>query len=444
MATDGKTYWTKRETEQLRHNITDEKEYTEQLEKIYRNMISEIEKQINGFYGKYAAAEGITISEAKKRAEKLDIEAYSEKAARYVAERNFSDQANAEMRLYNLTMKVNRLELLKSQIGLELVSGFNEMEQLFDGALNDRAIAEYERLSGILGNSVKNSEKTANAIVNASFHNATYSQRIWMYQDMLKNELASLLQTGLIQGQNPRRLAVHLRRRFGVSQYNAERLMRTELARVQIEAQKQALLNGGFKQYTFLSIETACEECLALDGKHFKLSKMQPGTNAPPIHPNCRCSIAGYENSASYEDWINELDSGEDITWKDYKNSANSDTSDSASDIMKLPRYEDAVIPKEKLTQYALSPKGDADKARAFESALGYTLENADALIAQIRENLPKFEAKEKPDTGWGTRYEVSMMLTGPNGKDAKVITAWIDDKNTREMRLTSVYIDKE
>ncbi len=442
MATTSAEYWKNREAEQLKHNIADEKEYTEQLEKIYRSMISEIEKQINGFYGKYATTEGITISEAKKRAETLEIEAYSEKAAKYVAEKDFSDQANAEMRLYNMTMKANRLELLKSQIGLELVSGFNEVEQIFDGALNDRAIAEYERLAGILGGSVSNSEKTANAIVNASFHNATYSDRIWMYQDMLKNELASLLQSGLIQGQNPRQLATHLRKRFGVSQYNAERLMRTELARVQIEAQKQALLAGGFKYYTFLALEMACKDCLALDGKHFELEKLQPGVNAAPLHPSCRCSISGYENSASYEDWIDELDSGKDVSWKDFKNSENSDTNDSNSGIMTLPRYEEAVIPERKFTQYALNPQKDYNKVAAFEKALGYTLENADDLIKQIRDNLPKYEAKEKGDSGYGMAYEVIMNIAGPNGKTAKVLTGWIDDKDAGEMRLTTVHID--
>lgn len=314
---DSKTYWTNREAEQLKHNITEEAEYNKQLEKIYRRMIAEIEQQINSFYGKYASTEGITMTDARKRAATLDIEAYSEKAARYVEEKDFSDLANAEMRLYNLTMKVNRLELLKSQIGLELVSGFNDVEQLLGGAMNERAIAEYERLAGILGNSVQNSEKLANSLVNASFHNATFSDRIWMYQDALKNELASLLQSGLIQGRNPRQLAAQLRQRFEVSRYNAERLMRTELARVQIEAQKQALLAGGFKYYTFLALETSCVECLALDGEHFELANLQPGVNAPPMHPNCRCSIAGYENSTSYEDWIDDLIEGEDITWRE-------------------------------------------------------------------------------------------------------------------------------
>src|SRR5699024_7250399 len=125
----------------------------------------------------------------------------------------------------------------------------------------------------------------AEAIVNSSFYNATFSQRIWLYQDMLRNELESLLENGILQGHNPRRLAVHLRKRFGVSQFNAERLMITELARVQTEAQKQSLERNGFDEYIFLALGTACPICKALNEKKFKVSKMMPGKNAPPLHP---------------------------------------------------------------------------------------------------------------------------------------------------------------
>lgn len=303
-------YWKNREAEQRKHDIKDEQEYRKHIEEIYQNMIDEIEKEINGFYGKYARKEGITMAEAKKRAAKLDIEAYGRKAAKYVKEKNFSKQANAEMRLYNLTMKVNRLELLKAQIGLEMVSGFDELQKYYDEKLTDRTIAEFERQAGILGKTIQDNAKAANAIVNASFHNATFSDRIWMYQDMLKNELSSLLQTGLIQGQNPRRLATHLRKRFDVSQSNAERLMITELARVQTEAQKQSFERNGFEEYTFLALGTACPICRALDGKHFKVSKMMSGTNAPPVHPRCRCSVAAYEDSEDYENWLDFLSKG--------------------------------------------------------------------------------------------------------------------------------------
>lgn len=299
-------YWRKREEENRRRNVRSQKEYAEEIKKIYRDMMEETQKQIDGFYARYAKKEGITMAEAKRKVAKLDIEAYERKAKKYVKEKNFSAQANEEMRLYNLTMKVNRLEMLKAQIGLELVSGFNELQQFFEQILTDQTLAEFERQAGILGKSVRNVEKNAAAIVDSSFYNATFSDRIWMYQDMLKNELASLLENGIIQGQNPRKLATHLRKRFGVSQFNAERLMITELARVQTEAQKQSLERNGFDEYIFLALGTACPICKALNEKKFKVSKMMPGTNAPPLHPfvNARFLLLMMIEKTMRNSWI--------------------------------------------------------------------------------------------------------------------------------------------
>ena len=307
---DSQTYWKNRETEQRKHNIRDEAEYQKQIRAIYQNMIDEIEKEINGFYGKYAKKEGITMADARKRAAKADIEALGRKAAKYVKEKDFSEQANEEMRLYNMTMKVNRLEFLKAQIGLEMVAGFDELQKYYNEILTERTISEFERQAGILGKTVQNNAKAANAIVNASFHNATFSDRIWMYQGMLKSELDKLLQTGLIQGQNPRVLARHLKERFGVSQYNAERLMRTEMARVQSEASKRSMEENGFEEYEFMAEGTACPICRALDGKHFRVKDMLPGTNAAPMHPNCRCDVTPYIDRKEFENWLDFLDKG--------------------------------------------------------------------------------------------------------------------------------------
>lgn len=100
-------------------------------------------------------------------------------------------------------------------------------------------------------------------------------------------------------------------------------------------------------------------------------------------------------------------------------------------------------MPKAKFIQYALNPDKDADKARAFKKALGYTADNADELIRQIHAKLPECEAVGKGDKGWGNLYEVVMEIQGVNGKTAKVLTGWIDDKNNGEMRLTTVHIDR-
>lgn len=307
---NSKEYWKKREEENLKKNLKTEETYRKELNQIYDYMMDQIQKEINGFYTKYAKKEGITLAEAKKRVSKLDIEAYERKAAKYVKEKDFSDEANEEMRLYNATMKINRLEMLKANIGLEMVDGFNELQQFFDQKLTERTLQEFERQAGILGKTIRNNAQAAGVIVNASFHNATFSDRIWLYQDMLKADVDKLLQEGLIQGRNPRVLARHLEKRFGASRYDAERLMRTELARVQIEAQKQSFERNGYEEYEFIALGSACGICKELDGKHFKVKDMMPGENAPPMHPNCRCSVAAYEDSDEYEAWLDFLDKG--------------------------------------------------------------------------------------------------------------------------------------
>ena len=108
-----------------------------------------------------------------------------------------------------------------------------------------------------------------------------------------------------------------------------------------------------------------------------------------------------------------------------------------------LPRHEKAVIPIEKFTKYALEPKNSKGKYAAFETALGYNLENYQKLIDNIKSNINNFPAVKHPDKGHGTRYSVEMELMGENGKVARVITAWIDDNKTGDMRLISAYIKK-
>ena len=318
MSKSSEDYWRAREEEQRKHNIEEEKAYQKEIDKIYKQMVSEIDKQIYAFYAKYASQNAISMAEAKKRADKLDIEAYAEKAKKYVKEKNFSTQANREMKIYNLTMKANRLDLLKAQLGLELCAGSDEIQSFMEEKLEGRTLEEIERQAGILGKSVLNNKEFAHSLVNASFHNATFSDRIWAQQANLRNELSNILTNALIAGRNPRDFIPQIRKRFDVTRSQANRLLVTELARVQTEAQMQSFKRNGFDEYTFLALGTACEVCKRIDGKHFKVEKANSGINMPPMHPNCRCSTSAYMDDEDYEAWLNSYkDHG--LTWDEWR-----------------------------------------------------------------------------------------------------------------------------
>ena len=308
-------YWERREKEALKQTRASEEEFAEKIGQVYKDMRKDINDRINRWYVRYANDSEIDITEAKKRVSKLDIEEYAELAKKYVAlsrsqetrAEAFTDEANEQMKIYNLTMKVNRLENLKAQMGLDLCGGFSKLQKNYGEFLTDQMMQEFTRQSGILGMTTTNPRRfrrQMEAIVNGSFHNATFSQRLWNQQDALKGELDRLLTRALIQGLNPRTVAPELKKKFDSSEQAADLLMITELCRVQTEAQKLAFQEFGYDDYTFICNGGACKECEALNGKHFKVKDMQAGRNAPPMHPRCRCSTAAYMDREAFEKWL--------------------------------------------------------------------------------------------------------------------------------------------
>ncbi len=64
-------------------------------------------------------------------------------------------------------------------------------------------------------------------------------------------------------------------------------------------------------------------------------------------------------------------------------------------------------------------------------------------LIDNIKANVGKYQAKPKGNRGYGELYEVTMVLVGHNGKSAMVLTGWLDDAKTGEIRLVTAHVDK-
>ena len=100
-----------------------------------------------------------------------------------------------------------------------------------------------------------------------------------------------------------------------------------------------------------------------------------------------------------------------------------------------LPKADEAIIPVEKFLNYVLDPINSRGKSISFREALGYTKENADLLIMNIRQNLKNFPAEKKGDRGYGEMYAVLMELVGVNNRLAHVLTdTWFMAKPDREL----------
>lgn len=254
-------------------------------------------------------------------------------------------------------------------------------------------------------------------LIEEPWRNGNFSERLWKNQKKLLKALKNVLVVGMQQGKNITDMAVELNTVMGKGFYAAHRLVRTETMHCLNQSCLQRYKDAEIKKVSFWAAkdERTCEICGAMHGKEYNIEK------APvlPVHPNCRCTYLPV-----------------------IENEKHSVENKDKNDIMKLPKYQEAIIPKEKFTEYALNPEKDANKAKAFKVALGYTKDNAEELMEQIYNKLPDYEATERGDKGWGMTYQVIMDITGPNGKTAQVLTAWIKDKDTGKVRMTTVHVD--
>ena len=58
-------------------------------------------------------------------------------------------------------------------------------------------------------------------------------------------------------------------------------------------------------EYEFMALgRNPCPVCQNLNGKIFKVKDLQPGENAPPMHPWCHCATAPHWDEATYQAWL--------------------------------------------------------------------------------------------------------------------------------------------
>lgn len=349
-------YWRERETRQRAENIRQESSITERINKIFQSTQDSIEQEIESFYQRYAGKEGIDIAEAKRRVSRIDMEKYERLAEQYVKaahegdrETAFSDEANEQMRLYNATMRINRLEMLKARCGIRAMEGYRLTDQLINEALEERTYSEYYRLAGILGNTVQFNENMVRSIVNASYQNATWSQRLWNNQALLSERIGTQIAQGILTGKGSDVLVRNIQKLTGQSAFVCQRLMRTELRRVQTAAAEQSMKDNGVTEYKFMVANgvNPCYECLGMDGQVFKLPDMNVGKNAPPLHPSCHCCTAPYVDEAKWQMW---LESGMKEPWVEFERRNGTKDDLNAPDINGLSSSE-----KDKNIKKALS-----------------------------------------------------------------------------------------
>ncbi len=285
-------YWLERPQNVIQSDIQADAEATTEIERIILQMYAELAKELLAFYAKYATTAGLTMLEVKKNADAFDVKAFRHKAKMYVRHKDFSREANRVLKLYNLTMKISREQLLKQQLELIVRDAGLNLQSKLEDHLVEAVDREVERQAHILGEHVKIDDAEVKAVVNSNFKGVTWSQRLWNDMELVQKEVERVTSHVVIRGLHPNEFVSEFKKQTNSTSYNASRLLVTESARVQTESQKIAYLkdlgeDGEYKYVAKIDSKTS-KLCHSLNGKILKVKDMIPGVNVPPMHLWCR------------------------------------------------------------------------------------------------------------------------------------------------------------
>ena len=297
------SYWEDRAKEIIDEESKSDYEIAQEIQRIVDEMNEDIENEINRFYARYATSEGITLTEAKKKIDAVDVQMFQQKAKQYVENKDFSDKANAELRAYNTKMYVSREKLLQAQLGLIVTYAYAQIEQSMYNYMESAYYRALEQQAGILGETLQVSINDVKTIIFTPFEGHKWSTRLWSDMDVVRRHVQKTTRHVLLRGRHPYEFVKDLRKDTGATTYNMKRLLLTETARVQTLAAKRHMLeqHGPDAEYEYhAKIDSkTTKTCRGLNKKVFKVKDMQPGVNAPPMHPFCRSAVAPHIDS----DW---------------------------------------------------------------------------------------------------------------------------------------------
>ena len=198
----------------------------------------------------------------------------------------------------------DRLEEVINAINRELDRLFQKEEDLLTNAM----IAKYEEAYGT-------ASKELNAILKTSFSEVptrfvkeaisqnwsgtSFSKRIWEnHRYELAKAIKQELTAGLIRGSSIQDITRNINKKFKKGEYNAFRLVRTEMSWVQNQATLDNYKDNKIEYYQFMAFidHRTSEVCKSRDGEIIAVKDGRAGSSLPPLHPNCRSCIIPLTN----------------------------------------------------------------------------------------------------------------------------------------------------
>mgnify|MGYP002561789802 CR=1 FL=1 len=270
-------YWKKRAEANMDRVQEGAEQHLARLGRAYRQAAQELTDEVKRILGTYAKRFDLTPEEAAAALqEPFDEES---RAYGYRVSRAEALKAAIQERMNRLGVQVERETAAQREwTASKSYQSARKMVQDMTGGLVNHATPD---LRGML------------QAMDTVWAGGNYSARIWKNTERLAETLSSEIEAAFLSGKSVRRMADTIMERFGVGYRAAECLVRTETSYVQNRTAARSYEDAGCTEYEVLTAQDrrTCQYCAKQNGKRYLLATMQAGENAPPFHPNCRCTV---------------------------------------------------------------------------------------------------------------------------------------------------------
>lgn len=308
-------YWKKRFLYNQIFNAKRMDRVSEEYTELFQDLIKELNKEITYWYLQFAKDGELNSLKSRKMLNqsqlkeiKTDVYDFIQRAK----ENSISGKYTKDLDYIYNRVQLNRLELLRSVIDMELIDLYaiidrslkKELEQTYIEA-QGRTVYEISKGNGKLVEwSLPTKEMIDTILMNPwTSDGKNFSDTIWDNKTKLLNALETELRKGFVTGKSIQQITKAMadkiynpKQKTVTAEYQLRRVIHTEIGHFAEESKTTVLKDLGVDKYEIDATldSNTCSVCQSKDKKVYSYDDRIEGVNAPVFHPFCRCATAPY------------------------------------------------------------------------------------------------------------------------------------------------------
>lgn len=289
-----------------------------ELREAYTATISDIEKDLNKWYKRFATAEGITLDEARKRLNNKELKDFQLDVRQYIklAKRRGNDpRIEKILESASSRVHISRLESLFVSLEYHMSNLYLEQSEGIESLLADVYLEQYNRVayavqtgSNVAFTLAAVNEGAVKTIILKPWSNddINFSTRIYRDREEVVNVLKTELTRAFSLGEGVDKTARRVRDRLDITYRQAVRLVQTESTAIASRADQNVFKELNVEKYQYIATldSRTSNICQTFDLRIFELSQYEVGTTAPPLHINCRSTCSPYLEGIDYAERV--------------------------------------------------------------------------------------------------------------------------------------------